>query len=695
MRRSRISILLTLLLLLSCFEIGFGQDDRQRELAFSRTSARETRKRELSSEFSADLSPENVLPEYPRPMMVRPHWLNLNGYWELILQKDARHPQNADLVFPLKQDATDRLSPVLWKEFPQGPIEADDVQSLEAPVPEWGEDSGAVFRGQSRLPPISRNVTTEDATSEALPGLGSPQEESGKRVLVPFPLESPLSGIGQTSEGATYRRTFSVPGEWLSEHRILLHFGAVDWETAVFLDGKLLGLHRGGFDPFSFDITEVLNRESDHGRPHELTVSVFDPTREIVRGKQSLQPNNGEYTSVSGIWQTVWLEPVPVHYIKEYSVVADIDRSSLSVRVEVENPLPDGTIEIEAFAGEKSVAKAFGGTTGIILLPIPREHLVLWSPEQPFLYDLKIRLLSKKKELDTVQGYFGMRKIDLAKDPAGKVRIRLNNAFLFQMGVLDPGYWPEGLYTPPSDAAIRSDIEKIKACGFNMIRKHAKVEPQRWYYWCDRLGVLVWQDMPGGENRTPQMQEQFEDELFRIVDSLRNHPSLVVWVLFNEARGQHKTAYYSDKVRQTDPSRLIDSTSGGKDESCGQLIDIHKFPGPDAPKTDPFRAGVLGDFGGISLVIPEHSWSSQPWGYQFAIDAADFLRRYGKMTGSLEKLIETHGLSAAVYHQWSDVESEENGITSYDRKILKVPPADVRGFNQKLILGKETRKSFY
>jgi len=554
----------------------------------------------LKTPWGKDVTIANVHPEYPRPMMVRELWLNLNGNWEL---RDGARP------------------------------------------------SAEPFR---------------------------------ETILVPFPVESTLSGIGRPMDSLVYRRTFSIPESWPKESRMLLHFGAVDWSTMVFVNGRKVGDHLGGYDPFSFDITECLRSDS----PNELVVWVFDPTNrgEQPRGKQVRTPSGIWYTAVSGIWQTVWLEPVPKESIRNVQLTGDIEQGEITIRTEIAQPNKDLTIYTEAFDDDKLVAQGYGGSTGPILMRIPKESLKLWSPESPHLYQIRVRLLDKETPVDQVGTYYGLRKIDTAKDEQGRVRIRLNNRFVFMMGVLDQGYWPDGLYTPPSDQAIQSDIQTAKSLGFNMVRKHVKVEPQRWYYWADRLGMLVWQDMPSAENRTPESQRQFEQELRQMVQTLSNHPSVVVWTLFNEGWGQHRTPELVNLLQQWDATRLVNGASGWRDFGVGNLVVHHKFPGPESPVSDGSRALAIGSFGGLTLVPPKTNlWTPDTWGYQHVSDSETLLNRYREMHEELRAAIKRDGISAAVFHQLVDVESECNGFVSYDRVLLKVPPEDVRTINAETI----------
>jgi hypothetical protein len=499
------------------------------------------------------------------------------------------------------------------------------------------------------------------------------------RILVPFPIESALSGVMERAERLWYRRTFDVPERWRAG-RVLLHFQAVDWETVVLVNGRQVGSHRGGYDAFSFDVTDALVS----GPGQELVVYVFDPTSDgdQPRGKQVKDPKGIWYTPTTGIWQTVWLEPVPAARINGLAFVPDIDASCLRVTVEGVGTDAAHTVQLVARDGERKVAEAFGGVGAEIRLDLPKDALKLWSPEEPFLYDLTVGLQLGDKAVDEVGSYFGMRKVDLVKDEQGFVRMRLNNEPYFMVGPLDQGFWPDGLYTAPTDEALRADVQITKDLGFNMTRKHVKIEPARWYYWCDKLGLLVWQDMPNGNNRTPEAKVQFETELKRMVAGFRNHPSIIMWVVFNEGWGQHDTERYCELVARWDPTRLINNASGWTDKKVGHVLDIHSYPGPAAPEPDPNRASVLGEFGGLGWGVPGHTWAEHAWGYRAAEGAEELTRRYRNLLRGVWELKESRGLCAAVYTQITDVETECNGLLTYDRAVIKVDLAKVAAANR-------------
>lgn len=504
-------------------------------------------------------------------------------------------------------------------------------------------------------------------------------KELTEKILVPFPVESALSGVMKPADRLWYRRTFEVPEAWRAG-RVLLHFQAVDWETTVYVNGKELGVHRGGYDAFSFDVTDALKPNG----PQELIVKVYDPTDRgnQPRGKQINKPHGIWYTPTTGIWQTVWLEPVPATRIDGLVLTPDVDASCLRVTVRCAGAAAGHSVRVVARDGAQEVGVVSGKPGTELKLAIPKDKLKLWSPTKPFLYDLAVALERGKTQVDEVTGYFGMRKIELAKDAKGFVRMRLNGEFLFQIGPLDQGFWPDGLYTAPTDEALRYDIEVAKKLGFNMARKHVKIEPDRWYYWCDKLGYLVWQDMPSANNATPESKKQYECELTRMVEGFRNHPSIIMWVVFNEGWGQHDTERYTAAVKKLDPSRLTNNASGWTDKKVGDVLDIHSYPGPAAPAPEAKRAGVLGEFGGLGLGVDGHTWTQKTWGYRGTTSSDDLTRSYVRLLRGVWGLSESHGLSAAIYTQITDVETECNGLLTYDRALIKVDLNRVAAANQ-------------
>jgi hypothetical protein len=489
-------------------------------------------------------------------------------------------------------------------------------------------------------------------------------DSASAKILVPYPVESALSGVMKHSDRLVYRRTFEVPRAWGGK-RVLLHFGAVDWEAKVSVNGKELGTHRGGYDGFSFDVTDALTPSG----PQELTVEVFDPTDsgQQPHGKQVLKPGGIMYTPTSGIWQTVWLEPVPAGYISGLHIVPDPDNQCVRVTVETSGSIGGMGVAVEVKENGRTLAVRGGYATNEIVVPITNPKL--WSPDSPFLYDLGVML---GKEQDRVSSYFGMRKIAIAKNEAGINRLMLNGKFIFQVGPLDQGFWPDGIYTAPTDEALKFDIEITKKLGMNCTRKHVKVEPDRWYYWCDKLGLLVWQDMPAGGNGNAEARRQFEIELERLIEGRWTHPSIIMWVVFNEGWGQYDTERLTAWVKRMDPSRLVNNASGWTDQKCGDVIDMHNYPGPGSPKPEATRAAVLGEFGGLGLGVDGHTWTKQTWGYKGMSGQEDLARSYVKLLTKAWALKDNPGLCAVIYTQITDVETECNGLLTYDREIVKV-----------------------
>lgn len=551
----------------------------------------------LMTGWAAEVSATNAHPEYPRPQLVRPDWISLNGLWQYAIQPTDSGPP-------------------------------------------------ARFAGS---------------------------------ILVPFPIESALSGVmkplGET-ETLWYRRLVAVPPEWKTR-RIRLHFGAVDWFCRVFVNGQFIGQHRGGYSRFGFDITGHLAWNG----AEEILVEVRDPTEgDQPRGKQSRKPEGIFYSANSGIWQSVWLEPVPETSVNELILTPDIDAGRLHVSVLANSSTDDLQVETLALAEGVEVSRTTGSPNSELLLPIP--NLRLWSPDEPFLYDLQVTLRRNGQLLDQVSSYFGMRKVGLVRNSQGFAQVALNNQLLFQVGALDHGYWPDGIYTAPTDAAARADIAFLKSAGFNLVRKHVKIEPERWYYWCDRLGLLVWQDMPSGNCATPQGRQQFETELIHMLKDLHNHPSLICWVLFNESWGQHDTKRLTQRIKELDPSRLVDNASGWIDAHVGDLADLHNYPGPLAPAPEAARAAVLGEFGGVGFSVANHAWSPAHWSYAMEPSLADLKKLYSRLLDQAWDLRDVRSLSAVVFTQTTDVETECNGLLTYDRAVCKIPAAFIASVNQ-------------
>jgi beta-galactosidase/beta-glucuronidase len=603
----------------------------------------------LKTSWGEKVTPANAWREYPRPQFVRERWANLNGLW----------------------------------------------------------DYAITFK--TALPP----------------------SEFDGQILVPFAVESSLSGVGKTlrpNQRLWERRQFQVPAGWKGD-RVLLHFGAVDYECALWINGALVGAHSGGFDAFSFEITPFLKDGSN-----EIVVAVTDPsdTGEQPRGKQVLKPQSIWYTAVSGIWQTVWMEPVPSQlYLAELRLTPDVDAGGLRVVALSNEATADDTYAV------RLTASAAGGQVATVTMRVNREGFIplanarLWSPDDPFLYDLKAELVRVKNPfppdskqrvpwfgeqerglyakaevegaaLDAVTSYFGMRSVTIGPGKvAGQPAILLNGKPLFQHGPLDQGWWPDGLHTPPSDEAMKWDISWLRQSGFNMIRKHIKVEPARYYYHCDKLGMLVWQDMPAGFNqglhnspndagepvRLSTSREQHELELRRMIGRLYNAPSIVVWVVNNEGWGQYESKALAQWVKAIDPSRLTNSNTGWLDMNAGDLFDIHTYESvPLEPRQKADRAIVIGEYGGVGWPVADHLWNPamRNWGYQTYHDQASYLAALRRKLEALVPMKEELGLSAAVYTQTTDVEGEVNGLMTYDRKFVKVDPALLRQMNARL-----------
>jgi len=555
----------------------------------------------IRTPWAKEVNPAKVWPEYPRPIMTRTDWLNLNGLWEY-----AVTPRSA------------------------------------------GEPAG--FEGS---------------------------------ILVPFATESSLSGVGRVvgpDQALWYRRSFQVPATWKGK-RVLLHFGAVDWEATVYVNGRQAGTHKGGYDPFTFDISDLFQGDG----LQRIVIRVWDPTNggnsTQPRGKQVLRPGGIFYTAVTGIWQTVWLEPVSSAYIAGLRTIPDVDQQVVSLTADVSGANAEHRLRVEVRDGNTVVARGESRPGQAVALKIPKPRL--WSPGAPFLYDLRVTLLdARTRTIDSVGSYFGMRKIAIGRDAQGYNRLFLNNAPLFQLGPLDQGWWPDGLYTAPTDAALRYDLEQLKALGFNMLRKHVKVEPERLYYWTDKLGLLVWQDMPSSNfNRRnvpadalAEADRQWDVELKAMIDHLRNYPSIIMWVPFNEGWGQHDTKRITEWIKGYDPTRLVNNASGWTDEGVGDVNDIHAYPGPAMPTPESGRAVVLGEFGGLGLPVKGHLWKDQGnWGYRSFDDFDAYRQKYTDLLVAMYGLVKK-GLAAAVYTQTTDCEIEVNGLMTYDRAISKLDP---------------------
>jgi hypothetical protein len=503
-------------------------------------------------------------------------------------------------------------------------------------------------------------------------------------ILVPYPLESALSGVRRKiseNENLWYKRTFIVPHVWKKKH-ILLNFEACDWETKIWVDGNEVGTHRGGYDPFTFDITKSLSQESIH----TLLVSVWDPTDKGTqpRGKQVSSPGSIWYTPTTGIWQTIWIEPVNESYIASFRTVTNADNGKVVFKTEVKNGA-SGSLFFKIKKEGKTIATASGKADNEITLQI--KDPVLWSPDRPFLYDVTIELISNNKTIDKVTSFTGLRKISVGKTADGFTRMLLNNEFVYQNGPLDQGFWPDGIYTPPTEDAMVYDLQMIKKMGFNMLRKHVKVENRIFYYWCDKLGILVWQDMPSGDksiwgnmpdiDKSKEAAEQYEFELKRMIETKYNHPSIIMWVPFNEGWGQFETGSITRLISEYDTTRLVNSASGWTDRGTGNINDVHHYPDPVVQPAEEKRAIVLGEFGGLGLPLQGHTWEQKNWGYRNMADTLQLLSRFESYYDLIHRFVKENGLSATIYTQTTDVETETNGLMTYDRKVNKMGAENV------------------
>ena len=571
----------------------------------------------IQTKWTEEISINNVLPEYPRPIMERSEWMNLNGLWNYsIIDKGSHLPQKYD-----------------------------------------------------------------------------------GNILVPFAVESSLSSVGKKvgdKKELVYHRSFKLDSKWKGKN-VLLHFGAVDWKADVWINDIKVGSHTGGFTPFTFDITYALKVNGNN----DIVVKVWDPTDKGFqpRGKQVSNPKGIWYTPVTGIWQTVWLEPVNKTYISDIKITPDIDFNILNVKAITKGANVGTLIDVKVFDSGKLVA-AGGSINGEdVQIEMP-EDIKLWSPDSPFLYDINVCVKKDGKVIDEIKSYAAMRKFSSRRDKNGIVRLELNNKPLFQFGPLDQGWWPDGLYTAPTDEALVYDIKKTKDFGYNMIRKHIKVEPARWYTHCDRLGIIVWQDMPSGDKnpewqnrkyfdgtevkRSAESEACYRKEWKEIIDCLYSYPCIGTWVPFNEAWGQFKTPEIVEWTKLYDPSRLVNPASGGNHYTCGDMLDLHNYPAPEMYLYDAQRATVLGEYGGIGWVVPEHIWEpNRNWGYIQFNSSKEVTDEYIKYAEKLYELIPS-GFSGAVYTQTTDVEIEVNGLMTYDRKVIKIDEKRVREINKKI-----------
>lgn len=559
----------------------------------------------IKTPWAETIDVENVWGEYPRPIMERSDWKNLNGLW------------------------------------------------------------------QYAIVPAGEN---------------NPKKWDGE-ILVPFAVESSLSGVGKTvgaDQALWYERSFTVPSSWKGKD-VMLNFGAVDWQCDVWVNDVKVGAHKGGFTPFSINVTQTLAAKGDN----VLKVRVWDPTDRGYqpRGKQVERPEGIWYTPVTGIWQTVWLEPVAKSHITGLRIQSDIDANTLTVGGEASHTGGVLLVEAKVFDNGREVGsgKSINGESVVIAMP---DGAKLWSPDSPNLYDLEVTLYDNGKAVDKVKSYAAMRKFSTKRDADGIVRLQLNNKDLFQFGPLDQGWWPDGLYTAPSYEAMVYDVDKTKDWGFNMIRKHIKVEPATWYTYCDRKGIIVWQDMPSGDNgpewqnrryfdgiekqRSPESEATYRREWKEIMDCLYNYPCISTWIPFNEAWGQFKTPEITAWTKAYDPSRLVNPASGGNFYTCGDILDLHNYPGPEMYLYDGQRANVLGEYGGIGMVVDGHIWTpDRNWGYIQFKSPGEVTDKYVEYANELARLAKA-GFTGAVYTQTTDVEMEVNGLMTYDRKVIKV-----------------------
>jgi hypothetical protein len=519
-------------------------------------------------------------------------------------------------------------------------------------------------------------------------------QDLAERILVPYPVESALSGIMRHEARSFYRRRFVVPSAWAigrgsRPNRLLLHFDAIDYQATVWVNGVQVGTHQGGYDRFTVDVTSALTA----GGEQELIVGVYDPTEDGVQplGKQRIVPTNAiYYTPTSGIWQTVWMEPVPAAYIQRLELTPDLDGGSLGLTGVV--GVPGTRIRATAYADGRPVGSVTGTADQELRLPVPGARP--WTPDDPFLYELEVELTGAGAS-DRVGSYFGMRSIALGT-VAGAPHMVLNGKFTFQLSTLQQGFWPDGIYTPATDEAVVFDISRNKELGFNTIRKHQKLESERWYYHADQIGQIVWQDMPATVTSPPPsaaQEQEFKAELQRIVTQHYNHPSIVMWIPFNEGWGEFDVAGIAALVKSWDPTRLVDEMSGtniaGSDAGGGDILDYHNIgfsPPAPVPSTSSGRAAVIGEFGAYGLAVPGHEWEPGVTQSPAPVpNAATLNADYVAIMGQIADYAATQSLSAANYNLFEDAETQVNGLHTYDRKVLKVDAARVRAANLAVI----------
>jgi len=567
----------------------------------------------IKTQWAEKVDPSNVLPEYPRPLIQRNDWVNLNGLWEYSIR-------------------------------PKG---------------------------------------------------GATPTQFDGNILVPFAIESSLSGVQKevgVSNELWYKRTFSVPDSWKGKN-VILNFGAVDWKCEVSLNGTVIGSHQGGYTPFSFDITPYLVKGEQ-----SLVVRVYDPVDSsyIPRGKQVSKPGGIFYTSVSGIWQTVWMEPVDANHIVSLKTVPNLDASVIEFTASASEDV--GVVTVEILEQGKVISSAKGAPGCRISVPVSEPKL--WSPDSPYLYDVSVTLSVGGKVVDSFKSYAAMRKVSVKTNSRGYKAIALNDKVIFNYGPLDQGWWPDGLYTAPTDEALAFDVQKTKEFGYNMIRKHVKVEPARWYYHCDRLGVMVWQDMPSGDKgsawdtrfqagkdapRSEESKADYYAEWNEIMDFCYSNPSVIVWIPFNESWGQFDTEKVVEFTKAKDPSRLVNPASGGNFRQCGDILDFHHYPAPMMCNFELQKINVLGEYGGIGLALDGHLWwNDRNFGYVQFKSIAEVTEEYLKYSEILKDLVKC-GIAGAVYTQTTDCEGEVNGLMTYDRKVMKMDVEKVSKANNSVI----------
>jgi concanavalin A-like lectin/glucanase superfamily protein/glycosyl hydrolase family 2 len=593
---------------------------------------------------------------------------------------------------------------------------AGTVLSLAAALPSEAAPSSPAW--QAKTPPLSTPWTSQVGPDNALPQYPRPQltrsrwknlngvwqfeaADTGdkapigqtlpERILVPYPVESALSGIMRHEDDMFYRRTFTVPANWRTQQQhVLLHFGAVDFDATVYVNGTKVAHHRGGYDAFTADATSALTREGKQ----EIVVHVTDPTDAGGQpvGKQRNNPGGIFYTPSSGIWQTVWAEPVASAHVDSLVTTPKLTDDTVRVTPKTTGTISGDTLVASVYQGNKRVGSASGAPGAQLRVAVP--HAKLWSPNSPYLYTLKVAIRHKQETLDTVGSYFGMRSVGIKKDADGKPRLVLNGKPIFAMATLDQGFWPDGIYTAPTDSALKFDLQQHKALGFNAVRKHIKVEPDRWYYWADKLGLMVFQDMPAmTTDRRPDAaaQAEYKRELQRMIAQHKSDTAIIAWVPFNEGWGEFDPATIAALVKKLDPSRLVDAESGVNccaslpDTGEGDVWDDHTYVGPGAPGPQSRRIVIDGEYGGLGLEEPGHLWPGPTQAYEMEPDSATLTARYVQLQQRLKQVQNQCGVSAGIYTQITDVENEINGLYTYDRKVLKMDAAKVKAANDAVV----------